>query len=145
MRKRRVITVAIIMLLMGIGYYFYNQMQFKTYEEVMSNMLSDEESIIRISIIDYETDSYFSTNNSELVEKLTFEPLNMEMKKNNKTPLNLNYVVFLHTNKEGKYDISLGETSLEFGYDGRYEIINENILYQVIQNADIEWEPARSK
>ncbi|WP_026675257.1 hypothetical protein [Alkalihalobacterium bogoriense] len=145
MKKSRVIGITLIILLIAMVYIFYDKMQFTTYGEVISDMLREDESITEISIIDYKTDRYFNSDNSEIVEKITIELLNMEMKRDNNSPLRYDYVIFLHTNKGNKYDIAVGETSVEFGYDGRFKIINENTLYENIEKADIEWEPARSQ
>ncbi|UOE95217.1 hypothetical protein [Alkalihalobacillus sp. LMS39] len=145
MKKRGVIGIALIILLSAMVYSFYDQMQLKTYGDVLENMLNEDESITEISIIDYKTDRYFSSDNSEIVEKFTIELLNMDMKRDNNTPLRYDYVIFLHTNKGNKYDIAVGLSSVEFGYDGRFTLINENTLYANIEKANIEWEPARSQ
>ncbi|WP_280771932.1 hypothetical protein [Salipaludibacillus daqingensis] len=140
MKKSSMIKLALSVILIVTGVFIYDKMKNTTYEDVMSEMIGEEETIKKIKIDNMRANSQFKTEDKERIEKLMSEPLNMEMKKSNEIP-KIDYMIVIHTDNKNVYDLGLGENGAHLGYSGSYEIVSDNELYQLIESDELGWEP----
>ena len=131
-------TFLIALLVVGVGLFFtIDKMKYTTYGEVISEMIGNEE-VINITIVDWENHREFNTENKEFINKLLLEPSSMEMKKSNDS-IDVDYTINIETNQGKNYDMGLGKSNVTISHSGRFKFINNNELYQIIQNEDWDW------
>lgn len=136
------LMVISVLAILGIFHVTYD-MKLTSYEDVVSVLIDEEDTIIRMTIEDMETRQRFQTEDPEIIEKLFSIPPGMEMRKMDRHRYIDNYHILFHTDNRNNISFSVGEESLAvFGISDTnyYAITEDNQLYQFIENKDWDWE-----
>jgi len=136
------IMVFSVLAVLGIFHVTYD-MKLTTYEDVLSEVLDEEDTIIRMTIEDMETRQRFQTEDAQIIEKLFSIPSGMEMRKMDRHRYIDNYHILFHTDNRVNISFRVGEESVSvFGTSDTnyYEITEDNQLYQFIENKEWDWE-----
>ncbi|MBB5171865.1 hypothetical protein [Texcoconibacillus texcoconensis] len=151
-RKKRKIGITIIIVLVVMS-FINDRMKYTTFEEVMSERMPDVESIEKIDVrysiaedevgeisFDTEWESREATiENEEFIETFFHESSDIELKEQNRGSSSRTfYYLKLYTDTEN-YWFHIYEHDLELGRDS-YQIIGDNLFYQLLENEDIDWE-----
>ena len=135
--KKRIIVFSAIVVVGAVLFFAIYKLQNTTYKEVMSEMIGNKE-VTNLTIIDWENDREFNTENEEIINKLLSEPSSMEMRKSSAS-VDVDYTIFFETNTGEDYDMGLGKSNVTISHSGGYKFINGNALYEIIKNNDWEW------
>ncbi len=133
--KKKSVILTLILILFGMGIFLVNWMQYTTYGAGMANLFSEGEIIDEI-IIENRFENYgFKLEDDEEIKKFIAVPSNMRLKRDQNQ--RMEYDIFIRTNKKS-YLLALGKDGIQI--DRNYKIIGDNILFQLIENWDMEYE-----
>ena len=140
MKKTMLILSASVLIFIG-AIVIINWPETTTYDEALSTMLEDGESVEKITIF-RERDGHKATvEEQSMVSEIIEAPSAMELTRKDSPPADMAYSVFFHTDTSNRYLAIVSENRTDFEKSGYFEVKQENELMQVIENMDLEWQP----
>ncbi|MFD1019694.1 hypothetical protein [Thalassobacillus hwangdonensis] len=139
MKKTMLILSASVLIFIG-AIVIINWPETTTYDEALSTMLEEGESVEKITIF-RESDGHKATVNDEskLTEIIEI-PSDMELIRKDSPPVDMAYSIFFHTDASNRYLAIVSENRTDFEKSGYFEVKQENELMQVIESMELDWE-----
>lgn len=140
MEKKQIIGLVIVIVLIG-SYVLYNQLQKTTFQEVLSNVIEKDESIVKVTIEINEpllrkTESV-TIEDPKVIKELMNLDFKVEKSRNHEGMENL---IYIRTNK-GSHQIYFSYNYVVVGGETYYKIDPVIIpLYEYIQEHEFDWE-----
>lgn len=138
MKKKSSIIVILLVILGTSGWFIIDQTKYTTYESVISAVIDENANINEIEIEDMRNHRITYSDSQDVFQKITQNTNSMQLKESDELP-KIDYIITIKTNK-GTYDMFLGEKSVHINTMGIYEIVEQNTLYDNVENTDFEWE-----
>ncbi|MCC5912641.1 MAG: hypothetical protein JJT76_19665 [Clostridiaceae bacterium] len=139
--KRKSILPVVLIIGITAGTVINDQMQYLTYKEVAGDRINREIEKIEIRYSDAPyRDNWldgFVVRKIEIIDNSTIERIlgeleDMELKKTNQTHSKKLYRMDKYYNELDYDSIEIGESTIEFLVEGRYEIISNNNLFRLL-------------
>ncbi|OCA88116.1 hypothetical protein A8F94_09865 [Bacillus sp. FJAT-27225] len=144
--KRNTFLITITLLAAFFAYNYFSIEQ-TTYGDVVSNLLKDNETVIRVEIskTSYNDNAVTSRktaiiSNEDSINRLLKEPVDMELKTHDRNPAIVYWLTFYTDVEEIKgFDIIMDNELALIGKE-QYRISGNNKLAETIENLHIDWE-----
>lgn len=136
------ITGVILVCIMILGYIVIEQSRQTTYQELMSNLISEDETIEEItvsqSLLLMKKTATVTLDNLELISNILGAEIKLKKIVGNK-PIMSDHTLFIKTDKNS-YQVHFNEGRIAIGSEEYYTIDPYlNPIFSLIQNEDLDW------